>query len=446
MSILPSSLKSMLPQTLMGRSLVILVAPVVLIQVIATIVFLDNHWERMTKRLAFSVAGEVAIIAEQLERDNATSERLQRLYPILAQQLDLILAFEPNALLETATPPRGVWGEIIVAPLVEQLEHKLQRPHTVYVDLEEKFVEISVQLETGVLRAIVPERRLFSSSGYVFLLWLIGSSLFLLVVAILFMRNQIRPIRRLAVAAARMGKGREIPASFRPSGAREVRQAAEAFETMQRRLRRQVEQRTAMLAGISHDLRTPLTRLKLQLSMLGETDDTRAMANDIAEMEHMITAYLEFTRSEKGETPTAIRIGEELNDIIAALPQSDNTHIEIVSEENPLLAVQPVNFRRCIENILGNAARYASKVSVAIDDTEDRVTIIIEDNGPGIPEDQYEAVLRPFVRLDEARGSETGGAGLGLSIASDIMLAHGGRLTLSESPDGGLSVRLGFPK
>jgi two-component system osmolarity sensor histidine kinase EnvZ len=267
----------------------------------------------------------------------------------------------------------------------------------------------------------------------------------LFAIAIIFMRNQIRPIRKLAVAAERMGKGRDMP-SLKPTGAREVRQATEAFDTMQRRIRRQIEQRTTMLAGVSHDLRTPLTRLKLQTSMLDNEKEAAAMRKDLDDMERMIKAYLEFARGQQVEGFESIELISFLKDLI---PDYAHTGAEIMLEpdvENIRLSVQPLNFKRCLDNILSNAARYGDKILITVEASENRVYVSIEDNGPGIPEENSEDVFKPFVRLDPSRSADTGGAGLGLSVAMDIMLSHGGKISVAKSARlGGAKVFLGLP-
>ena len=287
------SIKSFLPRSLFGRSLLIIITPIVLIQVIATFMFFDRHWSKMARRMSFAVAGGIALIARTIE-ENPDQPNVERIIKLAAQDLELLASYDENASLdaEKITPYSHVWESMVGESLTRELHGQLRRPFALNVDFEEKWVEVSVQLEKGVLNVSLPQRRLFSSSAYIFLLWMIRASIILLLIAILFMRNQIRPIRKLAVAAERFGKGWDVP-SFKPSGAREVRQASEAFLQMHKRIKRQIAQRTDMLAGVSHDLRTPITRLKLQLAILGDSPDAAAMKQDLAEMEKMIEGYLE---------------------------------------------------------------------------------------------------------------------------------------------------------
>ena len=428
----------------MGRSLLILVVPVILTQIIAAIIFFDNHWDKITARLAYGLAGEIAIAAVQIEEDY-TPEKVKNISGLMAQQLDLLISFEPETELIIPQEEYSFKDKLVIASLLRALNDQVRRPNYVMLDMEEKYVEIKIQLQNGVLTVLSPEKRLFSSSGYVFLLCLIGASIVLLVISILFMRNQIRPIRKLAIAAERFGKGRDVP-NFKLGGAREVRHAAEAFETMHRRIKRQIEQRTVMLAGVSHDLRTPLTRLKLQASML-EHEDAAELRKDIEDMERMISAYLDFARGEQVENSESVNLNEFLK---RAVKQHAYTgkEIEFVSDmDGPvIMQLQPLNLNRCIGNIISNACRYGDHVIVTLSTKNKRVHIIIEDNGPGIPESEYEEVFKPFVRLDFARSADTGGAGLGLSVAMDVVLAHGGKINLEKSEKlGGLKVLVSLP-
>jgi len=439
------SIRHYLPQTLMGRSLLIMALPVILAQIIAVTVFWDNHWNKVTRRLAFALVGEIAIVADQLE-NNYSEERYHILKSYLKQHLAIDIDLQQKTVpVFGALPDYSFKESLILSPLLKTLNWGLDNPHVVEFDREDKIITIYVALDNGLLKVRVPENRLFSSSGYVFVLLLVGSSFTLLLISILFLRNQIRPIRRLAAAASLMGKGRQVSLG-KPKGAREVRQASEAFETMQRRIRRQIEQRTAMLAGVSHDLRTPLTRIKLGLSMLDNQKDAEDMQADLEEMEKMLDAYLEFARGEKLEDVTSTNMAVFLKDIIT-LYESDKLQISLdVRGNEPVLTIQVVNFRRCIENILSNAARYADQIQITLNMTDERLYLTIEDNGPGVPEDQYEEVFKPFVRLDPSRSKDTGGAGLGLSVAMDIVLSHGGKISLGKSETlGGASVAIGLP-
>jgi two-component system osmolarity sensor histidine kinase EnvZ len=438
------SIKQFLPRTLFGRSLLILITPVLLIQVIATFMFFDRHWSRMTTRLAYAVAGETAVVAKALSFD-ANPERVQRIVSYAKEHLSFRVEFAPDASLpaDHTLKLRHIWKSLVAQKLVHELSLQLDKPFTLDMDPAEKWLHIAVQLDEGVLHITLPERRLFSSSGYIFLLWVFGTSLILLLIAILFMRNQIRPIRKLAAAAELFGKGRDA-ASFKPEGAKEVRQAGQAFMDMRRRIKRQIEQRTAMLAGVSHDLRTPLTRLKLQLSMLPETEETQAMKDDVLSMEKMIGGYLDFVRGDEQEEFEKIPIKEFLQKIIEGARHHDLiVHADSLTDR-PVM-IKPVAFERALSNIVSNAAKYAKNLWISCVVDPIYVTFMFDDDGPGIAEDQFEQVFKPFFRVDDSRNTETGGVGLGLSIAMDIVHGHGGQIWLDRSEKGGLKAVIRIP-
>jgi len=446
-SSLKNSIKDLLPRTLFARSLLILVTPIFLVQIITIYIFFDRHWQKMGDRLAYAIAGEIAMIADEIDKNDAP-ERVEAIQDG-TRVLDFRMNYKPGArLTETHYGPlRGIQNasreNIIAETLSRSLDVQLRRPYNIRVDRDEKWVYITVQLDKGVLSASVPERRIFSSSGYIVLLWMAGSSIVLLIIATLFMRNQIRPIRRLAVAAERFGKGRDVP-FFKVEGAREVRQAAKAFIDMKNRLQRQIQQRTAMLAGVSHDLRTPLTRMKLQLEMMGDAADVKDLKNDIADMEKMIGAYLEFARGEGGEEPVRTDLKDLIEQVARTLNRDEKrVHTDIA--ENIILPLRPVAFERCIVNVLGNALKYGSLAWVSVKKFGESIEICVDDNGPGIPKDQYEDVFKPFFRGESSRNSKTGGVGLGLPIVQDIVLSHGGQVWLDQSPKGGLRVVIDLP-
>lgn len=435
-------LKKILPRTLMGRSLMILIVPVLLIQIIATYIFFDRHWSKMTGRLAYAVAGEISILADQVEAEEDTP-RIDSIAGYAARALDLLVSFEAGKDLDGETT-KAARRSIMAATLARALDSQLRRPYAIDVDVHEKWINVSAQLQNGLLHVSLPQRRLFSSSGYIFLLWMIGVSVVLLSIAILFMRNQIRPIRRLAVAAERFGRGLDVPATFKPEGAYEVRQAARAFIEMHERIRRQIQQRTTMLAGVSHDLRTPLTRMKLQVAMLDDNPDADALKSDIADMERMIDAYLDFARGAGEEAVVHTDLREVLERVALSL-RRQGTDVDLTMEDGLSLSLRPVAFERCMNNLAGNARKYAKAVWIGAHGKDGTVRITIDDNGPGVPESKYEEVFRPFVRGEPSRNPSTGGVGLGLPIAQDIVHGHGGRIWLEKSPRGGLRVVVEIP-
>lgn len=438
------SIKRYLPRTLFGRSLMILVTPVVLIQLITTFVFVDRHWSKMTTRLAYAVSGEVAVVASAL-KDGADNDRLYNIVEYAGQYLSLTVSYDEGARLpsEQEASITKVWEEVVADRFSKELAAQIAEKFVVRTDFVEKMMEVSIAMDGGVLTVNFPLRRLYSSSGYIFLLWMVGTSLLLLIIAIAFMRNQVRPIRKLAAAATRFGKGRDTP-YFKEEGAREVRQAGRAFLDMRRRIERQISQRTDMLAGVSHDLRTPLTRMKLQVEMLPDSADKQGMREDIEDMERMIHGYLDFVRGDGDEDFQAIQLSAVFEKLGAALKRQ-NTQVEISIDPDLSLPVRPLAFERAMNNLLTNASKYADRVWVKAFGDGEKIQIQVEDDGPGVPEDQYEEVFKPFTRVDSSRNPETGGIGLGLPIAMDIVHSHGGKIWLEKSEYGGLCAIVRMP-
>lgn len=439
--------KSILPRTLFGRSLLILVTPIFLVQMITTYIFFDRHWQKMGDRLAASVANEILLITREIEMDDS-DENVARLKRVMQRALDLSFHYRPGRRMAGVfLKKKGVQDPrpetFISQTLGDAFEEKFRHPFDIRVDRDEKWVQVDVQMPRGVLSVVLPERRIFSSSGYVVLLWMVGSSIVLLVIATIFMRNQIRPIRRLAVAAERFGKGRDVP-FFKVEGAREVRQAARAFIGMRERLQRQIQQRTAMLAGVSHDLRTPLTRMKLQLEMMGEGADVADLKADLADMERMIEAYLQFARGEGGEELARTDL-KDLIEQAAKAANRDGQRVETNVQEGLSFLLRPVAFERCLTNLIGNALKYGQHAWISARRFGDSVEICVDDDGPGIDPLQYDDVFKPFFRGEASRNSRTGGVGLGLPIVKDIVLAHGGQVWLDKSPRGGLRVVIDLP-
>ncbi len=435
----PSGLKRFLPRTLFARTLLIIVTPVILAQAVATWIFYDRHWDTMTNRLATAVAGDIAMVAELLERDPSPDNR-QRVIAMAARSSDLIVTLEPGHTL--AEPTRKLRG-LLEKTLGQALNERVHRPFTINTEVAREWYEIRVQMPDGVLSVMSPERRLFSPTTYIFILWMVGSALVLFAIAIVFMRNQIRPIRRLAIAADSFGKGRDVP-NFKPEGAQEVRQAASAFLKMRERIQRQITQRTEMLAGVSHDLRTPLTRMKLALDMLGEGPEVEELMTDVAEMETMIEGYLAFARGEGTEAVQPTDLSRLLNEVVAGA-RREGADVTLEPAEDLALPLRPNAFRRCLANLLANARRHAGHIWVSAQRRRNLIEIVIDDDGPGIPAKAREDVFKPFFRLETSRNKATGGAGLGLTIARDVVHSHGGDITLSDSPHGGLRVLVRLP-
>ncbi|MGH7098172.1 MAG: ATP-binding protein, partial [Stellaceae bacterium] len=354
---------------------------------------------------------------------------------------DLALVLTRGARLPPP-PPRS--GTLIGEQLRETMQGRLALPFEIDAPSDFAAVRILVQLPQGVLAVRVPSKRLFSPTTYIFVMWMVGSSLVLLAVAIVFLRNQVKSLRRLAAAADAFGKGRPGP-PLRVEGAIEVRQAAVAFLRMRARLERQIRQRTQMLAGVSHDLRTPLTRMKLALAFLGEDAAVAELRSDVAEMEHMIDGYLDFVRGGGDEAPVETDVALLLEDV-AATARRAGTSLALAVPPECVMALRPNALKRCLANLIGNARRHGSRVWLGGVAVADGIDILVDDDGPGIAPADRERVFRPFVRLDISRNPATGGVGLGLTIARDVARGHGGDLRLEDSPQGGLRARVHLPR
>jgi two-component system osmolarity sensor histidine kinase EnvZ len=432
-------LKRFLPRSLFGRTLLIIIVMTFIALTVATYVFFDRHWYTVTSRLTYAVAGDVAVTVD-LMRKNQTPTGRAAVERLVSDKMDLTVTFAPGAKLEQhehhhLNPYRDM--------LETALDARLSYPYSVNMHAAPETIAIHVGVPEGVYTVMSPERRIYTPTTQVFIAWMAGSSILLAIVALIFMRNQIRPIRRLAEAAEAIGKGRNVP-WFRPEGAAEVRQAAAALIIMRDRLRRQITQRTTMLAGVSHDLRTPLTRMKLQLALMADSPETREFAADIADMETMLEAYLAFARGEDAEPAVPVDIAQLLEEVVSAA-RRQNPHILLYAPEGVAITMRRNAMKRCLANLIGNAARYGKQAQIVAAAQDQAIDIVIDDDGPGIPPERREDVFRPFMRLDESRNPATGGVGLGLTIARDIARFHGGDVVLEDSPLGGLRARIWLP-
>jgi two-component system osmolarity sensor histidine kinase EnvZ len=376
-----------------------------------------------------------------LEDNYSGAERL-RLRALSERQLQYRISFAPG--LRIAPPAEAPLSTIDVA-LDEILAERINHDRNFFVTRMGNDFEIRVEVHDGVLAVLVPRDRATVSKPDLFILWMVGSALILIGVAIIFLRNQVRPIERLARAADSFGKGRAVP-DFKPYGATEVRRAAQAFITMRERIERHVNQRTEMLAGVSHDLKTPLTRLKLALAMMPDDPETLSMRGDIAEMEHMLDEYLAFARGEGGEDAVATDLGELVRDTVEAAARArQRNNVAVSGPEHLQVNVKRAGLRRCLTNLVDNALKHGAQVAVSLKQDERLVEITVEDNGPGIPEQRREEAFRPFHRLDQGRNLQVGGSGLGLAIARDIARIHGGDILLDKSAMGGLKATIRLP-
>jgi len=433
-------IKRILPRTMFGRSLLIVVMPLLLLQAIATWIFYDRHWAAISWRLTTGVVGDVGLMIEAL--DHAGSEAaIARLLARAGALTEIHFTLERSARLPPAASPRGTRLE---NQLTQAMQGRVNLPWRLVGLDNSDGLRIEVQLHHGVLIAEVPWNQLYSYTNYIFIMWMVGSSLVLLAIATLFLRNQVKSLRRLAAAADSFGKGRHVP-FFKVEGAIEVRQAAVAFMTMRDRIQRQIRQRTQMLAGVSHDLRTPLTRMKLALEILGDDPVVDELKSDVAEMEHMVFGYLDFARGEGSETPVDTDLSLLLEDVAASM-RREGAELSLQVPAEYVLPVRPNALKRCLVNLVHNARRYGSHVWLTAAPDEDGLDILVDDDGPGIAPADRDRVFRAFVRLDLSRNPSTGGVGLGLTIARDVARGHGGDVRLETSPYGGLRARLHLPR
>jgi len=435
-----SFIKNLMPTGLYARSLLIIIVPMVLLQSVVAFVFMERHWNTVTRRLSAAVTQDIAAVIEltKLYPQDADKQNIRR---IAGGQLGLQVDFLPV----TDLPPVGPkpFFSLLDQALSEEIRRRIGRPFWVDTVGRSSLVEVRIQLDDAVLQVIAPRNAAYASNSGIFLLWMVGTSLVLLTVAILFLRNQIRPILRLTEAVESFGKGRDVP-NFRPRGAREVRRAASAFIEMKARVERSIDQRTTMLAGVSHDLRTVLTRFKLELALIGDSPEADAMKRDVDEMARMLEAYLAFARGDGGEQAAATDMEAFLNELRADAERHGHK-TEVVFHGYPVVTVRPNAFKRCLANLVSNAARHAQSIAITGHRDHRWLNVTIDDDGPGIPAHLREDVFKPFLRLDDARNQDEGGTGLGLAIARDIARSHGGDIMLGDSPLGGLRATVRVP-
>ena len=435
-------IRRLLPKTLFRRALLIIVTPLVLMHGISTFVFFDRHLDNVTQRLTEALAGDIAFVIHTLGPLHAP-DRLAATADPVRQSMRMNIAFEPGRSLEK--PFQAPEFDFVKIGLAKALGERVGRPFDIDTETVSRHVLISIEMPDGVLSVNVHRKRLYSSTPYIFLMWTVGSSLILFAIAVIFLRNQLRPVRRLAIAARNFGMGREV-SDFRLEGASEVRQAAEAFRQMRQRINRQFVQRTEMLAGVSHDLRTPLTRMKLQLAMLDDSEEIELLKGDVNDMERMVEGYLAFARGEGIEVSVEIDLRDLLDDVVTTERRDGSTiTFRTTGACSARILGRPQAFKRAVANLIVNAKKYAETTAVCLETGPHAVTVTVDDDGPGISAEHREDVFKPFFRLDPSRNPTTGGTGLGLAIARDIISSHGGELELADSALGGLQARITMP-
>ncbi len=433
-------LRRRLPTGLYTRSLLIIIIPMVLLQSVVAAVFMERHWQMVTERLSLAVTRDIAAIIEIINtypQDTDYSDIVR----IARDQLNLQISVEPDGDLP---PPRiKPFFSILDGILSDEITEEIRRPFWIDTVGNSNLIEIRIKLDNRILRVITKRSQAYASNTHIFILWMVGASLVLIAISILFLRGQIRPILNLARAAENFGKGQKAD-SFYPRGADEIRRAGLAFILMRERIERQMEQRTAMLSGVSHDLRTILTRFKLQLALAGDNPDLAGLNEDVNDMQTMLEAYMAFAKGEVEEDVGELKLSEIFEKLEIDFELHGKTLTYSIDGEDHI-SVRPNAFLRLVTNLASNARRYADALNIEAKHGAKWLTIIFDDNGPGIPEKYREDVFKPFFRLDSARNLDASGTGLGLAIVRDIARSHGGNITLGDSPLGGLRATVRIP-
>ena len=433
-------LRDITPKSLFGRMLAIILVPIILVQIISVSIFYERHWDWVSRHMSKNLAKDLGLLIDELGNEPSKDQRA--LSAVRARQYFGIIFYwldggilKPNQNFNTK-----------FKNFRTSLEARIKEPfYLSSIENSQQFY-VDIQLANGIVRMHIDDKRLFVPTGITFILWSLGSSTILFSIAIIFLRGQVRPILRLANAARQIGFGREV-SDYNIEGATEVRIAGRAFQAMRHRINKQISERTSLLAGVSHDLKTPLTRMRLQLAMMNKLDDIKVeFENELIELEQMIDSYLEFARNDREEQMVDASLFKLLQQAAKSSdPDGKKIHISVPPENLPIFPIQVQSIRRALTNLFTNAIRYAGKANVQLQIFDDHSEVIIDDNGPGIPRDKREEVVLPFTRLENSRNSKTGGTGLGLSIAKNAALHHGGELILEDSPLGGLRVRLLLP-
>lgn len=431
-------LKKILPNSLFGRALIILITPLILVQFVLGYIFFDRHTETILNQLSTTIAGDVAMVFDLV---NKNPKNIKKIKEDSLKYLKLDVNFVPENTLDKYGAYKDSW---LYGFMTQALDQSIGKNYYLRMNSDKIFIFVDIK-KKGVLEVSLPRKRLFSRTTPLVLIWTTTSALLLLLVASLFMRNQIKPLRYLAEAADRFGRG-DDPGNVKIEGALELKLLSRIFNVMRARIQRHLHERTQILASVSHDLRTPLTRMQLQLAIMPKSKDNIALHSDVKQMQLMVEgfiAYAKGTASQEARQPTPM--ASYIQDIINSLP-GKNIPIEFSPKDNPIVPIKIQLINRCLTNLLLNANRYSSHAWISLNASAKSCEIIVDDNGPGIPEEKREQVFQPFYREDAARNLNEGGAGLGLSIARDAIRSHGGRIRLEKAPQGGLRVLLTLPR
>ncbi len=433
-------LRDVTPKSLFGRMLAIILVPIILVQIISVSIFYERHWDWVSRHMAKNLAKDLGLLIDELGNEPSKDQRA--LSAVRARQyFNIIFYWLEGGILKPNQSFNAKFENFRIS-----LQARIKEPFYLSSIENSRQFYVDIQLANGIVRMHIDNKRLFVPTGITFIMWSIGSSVILFSIAIIFLRGQVRPILRLANAARQIGFGREVD-NYNIEGATEVRIAGRAFQAMRHRIKKQISERTSLLAGVSHDLKTPLTRMRLQLAVMdGQNNIKEDFEKELAELEQMIDGYLEFARNDREEQMVDASLFKLLQQAAKTTdPIGDKITISVPTDKIPVFPIQVQSIRRAIMNLFANAIRYAGKANAQIQIYDDHSEIIIDDNGPGIPRDKRDEVVLPFTRLENSRNIKTGGTGLGLSIAKNSALNHGGELILEDSPLGGLRVRLLLP-
>ena len=428
-------IKKILPQTLLGRSILILVVPLIILQIIITVIFYNRHWDTITRHRTIDFVKDITLVVESFEKNKSRENQVWILSNV-SEKLQLQTIYIENKKLSFEKDKQKT--SKLEKYLLENLD-PLGKKFNLNINNKKKLITVMVEVNNGILEFRANKKRIYSSTTYIFILWMIGASIILFIVALLFLKNQIKPIRKLAIAVDRFGKGKNIQ-NFKPSGAKEVRRVSNAFKIMKDRIENSITQRNKMFSSISHDIRTILTRMKLNLEL--HKLDKGGLKKDLIEMEEMVEEYLKYAKGEEKEKIQKINIVNLLNSI---KKRYSKKNIFFKNDKKINISIRLNSIKRCINNILSNSLKFSKKVEISCNKKKDYVEIIIDDDGPGIPKSERKKVLQPFYRVEDSRNRNTGGIGLGITIAADIINNHGGNFLLEQSPLGGLRAKIYLP-
>jgi len=428
-------IKKFLPQTLLGRSIMILVIPLIILQLIITVIFYNRHWDTITRHRTIDFVKDITLVVESFEKNKSIENQKWTLNNV-SEKLQLQTFYKKNVTLNLEQ--HELKPTKLKKYLLENLD-PLNKKFNLDINDKKKLITVMVELDEGVLEFRASKKRIYSSTTYIFILWMISASIILFIVALLFLKNQIKPIRKLAIAVDRFGKGKNI-GNFKPSGAREVRRVSNAFKIMKERIENSISQRNKMFSSISHDIRTILTRMKLNLEL--HKLDKGGLKKDLVEMEQMVEEYLKYAKGEEKEKIQKVNITSLIN-LIKKRYSKKNIYFN--NGKKISISVRLNSIKRCINNLLSNSLKFSKNIKITCNKKNNYVEIIIDDDGPGIPEKERKKVLQPFYRVEDSRNRDTGGIGLGITIAADIINNHGGNFFLDKSPLGGLRAKIYLP-